>query len=167
VSPRFLGISAAILAIAFILALPEAFEGEPADQVDAIKFGPSRSAMEAAERAREASGRPPGRRGSGAPAASALPALPRSDFGVPGDDHGGGQVARADDGDDDGRPGATSQDDEDSGGGGEANDDGRLVRPSSPAPPPPPAPPPIDEDDYGDEGSERLAPGEGEAEVDD
>jgi len=40
VIPKILGLSAAILAVAFILALPSAFEGEPASEVMPIRFGP-------------------------------------------------------------------------------------------------------------------------------
>jgi hypothetical protein len=40
VVPKLLGIGAAIVAVAFILALPTVFEGEPASQVEPIRFGP-------------------------------------------------------------------------------------------------------------------------------
>jgi hypothetical protein len=40
VIPKILGLSAAILAVAFILALPGAFDGEPASEVMPIRIGP-------------------------------------------------------------------------------------------------------------------------------
>jgi hypothetical protein len=40
VIPKILGLSAAILAVAFILALPSVFDGEPAGEVMPIRFGP-------------------------------------------------------------------------------------------------------------------------------
>jgi hypothetical protein len=41
VIPKILGLSAAILAVAFILVLPSAFSGEPASEVMPIRFGPA------------------------------------------------------------------------------------------------------------------------------
>jgi hypothetical protein len=38
--PKLLGGGASLLAAAFILALPSIFEGEPADEVEPIRFGP-------------------------------------------------------------------------------------------------------------------------------
>lgn len=38
--PKILGIGATILATGFILALPSVFEGEPANEVEPIRFGP-------------------------------------------------------------------------------------------------------------------------------
>lgn len=45
--PKILGIGAAGLAVAFILALPSVFEPEPANEVEPIRFGP-RPVMELA-----------------------------------------------------------------------------------------------------------------------
>ena len=38
--PKLLGGGASLLAVAFILALPTIFKGEPADEVEPIEFGP-------------------------------------------------------------------------------------------------------------------------------
>lgn len=82
----WLGIGAALLSVAFVLALPGIFETEPADEVEPIEFGPVPAAGPTGAEKAVKPPRPGSRGRRAAPAASLAPPAASTPPPAPADD---------------------------------------------------------------------------------